>query len=221
MLEGEYLGFIEGYAATTDIDSCGDKLSPEAIEKMAEQIKSSTKLRIAPYNHDMNQPMGYITDVRVDTKGSWKGLHVTIGIYKSRPDLWEKVKSGEIKGLSYKAKILEMEYKKMQDNQCSFTIEVDSKEWHKIYDMLLKMGAKAEPVVAKAIDTLTIITVSISILTLPGAIYGIYDLWKRLGGKNKGQWMTLKTIERHYNFNDNTVEEVIKEIELDSKGKHS
>lgn len=220
-MEEEYLGFIEGYAATTDIDSHGDQLSPEAIEKMAEQIKSNPVLRIAPYNHDMNQPMGYITDVRVDTKGSWKGLHVTMGVYKSRPDLWEKVKSGEIKGFSYKAKILEMEYKKMKDIKCSFDIEVNNQDWNQIYDMLTTMGAKVEPVVSKAIDVPTVITVSVSILALPGAIYGIYNLWNMLRGKNKGQWIKIKTKTRYYNFNDNTVEEVIKEIELDSKGKHS
>ena len=220
-MEEEYLGFIEGYAATTDIDSHGDQLSPEGIEKMAEQIKSNPALRIAPYNHDMNQPMGYITDVRVDTKGSWKGLHVIMGVYKSRPDLWEKVKSGEIKGFSYKAKILEMEYKKMKDIKCSFDIEVNNQDWNQIYDMLTTMGAKVEPVVSKAIDVPTVITVSVSILALPGAIYGIYNLWNTLRGKNKGQWIKIKTKTRYYNFNDNTVEEVIKEIELDSKGKHS
>lgn len=216
-MEEEYLGFIEGYTATTDIDSHGDQLSPEAIEKMAEQIKSNPKLRIAPYNHDMNQPMGYITDVRVDTKGSWKGLHVTIGVYKSRPDLWEKVKSGEIKGLSYKAKILEMEYQKMNDIQCLFDIEVNSQEWNQIYDMLLKMGAKVEPVVSKAIDIPAVITVSISILTLPGAIYGIYNLWNKIRGKNKGQWIRITTKKRHYNFDDNTVDEIVKQIEFDVK----
>ena len=79
------------------------------------------------------------------------------------------------------------------------------------------MSAKAEPVVAKEIDIPTLITVSTSILALPGTIYGIYDLWKRLGGKKKGHWMKVKTIERHYNFNDNTVDEIVKQIELDMK----
>jgi len=216
-MEEEYLGFIEGYVATTDIDSHGDQLSPEAIENMAEQIKNNPKLRIAPYNHDMNQPMGYITDVRVDTKGSWKGLHLTMGVYKSRPDLWEKVKSGEIKGLSYKAKIIEMEYQKMNDIQCSFDIEVTSQEWNQIYEMLMKMGAKVEPVVSKAIDVPTVITVSLSVLTLPGAIYGIYNLWNKIRSNNKGQWIRITTTKRHYNFDNNTVDEIVKQIELDVK----
>jgi HK97 family phage prohead protease len=217
--ENEYIGFIEGYAATTDVDLHGDKLTPEAIENMAEQINNNPKLRIAPYNHDITQPMGYITDFRVDTKGSWKGLHIKVGVYKSRPDLWKKVLSGDIKGFSYGARIREMEYKKMPDTNCSFTIEIINEEWHQICDILSKLGAKVEPDVRKAWDTPIIITVTLSILTLPASIYGLYDLWKRLGGKSKGQWMKIKTIKRKFDFNTNTVEEITNEIELDSKNK--
>ena len=201
------------------MDLHGDKLTPEAIEDMAKQIKNNHKLRITPYNHDQTQPMGYITDVRIDTKGTWKGLWVKMGVFKTRPDLWAKILFGEIKGFSYGVKIIEMEYNKMPDTNCMFTIEVNNKEWHQIHELLIKLDAHVEPDVKKAWDTPTIISVTLSVVTLPATIYALYDLWKRLGGKTKGQWMKIKTTKRKFDFNENTVEEITNEIELESKNK--
>jgi hypothetical protein len=215
--ESEYIGFIEGYAFTTNIDKHGDRLSPEAIENIAQQMLANPSLRTVNYNHDRNQPMGYITDFHIENKGELKVLRVKVGIYKTRPDLWEKIQSGEISGFSYGAKIVKMESEKMPDIKCSFTVELDDGDWHRLDDMLTSMGVKPEINVKKSIDVPTTIMLTISILSLPGVIYGIYDLWKKFYKNKKGLWIKIKTTKRRYNFKDNTIDEIIEEIELESK----
>lgn len=218
-MEEEFIGHIEGYLATTDVDSQGDRLTPEAIEQFAEQLRINPDKRTLFYNHDMTQPMGYLIEFHVETKGSWKGIFAKAGIYKSRPDLWDKMKSGEIKGFSYSAKILDMEYNKMQNNECYFSIEIKSDDWHDIRDMLSQMGAHVEPIVKKAADFPTILNVVTSILALPGIIYGLYTMWGKLSGrdKTKGTWMRIVTTQRKFSFEGSTVEEIVKEIEISSK----
>jgi len=222
-MEKEYFGFIEGYVATTDIDSQGDCLTPEVIEKFAEVLRNDEEKRVTYYQHDTKQPMGYITDFCVDTKGSWKGLRVTVGIYKSRPDLWEKVKSGELKGFSYGGEIVDMEYKKMPNSPCSFSIEVEGGDWHHIRDMLNEMGANTKTVVRKAADYPTIIAVTTGLLALPGTIYGLYEMWKRLSGKGKSERyrIKIKTTHCQYDLEDNKADEVIRELEIESEVKDS
>ncbi len=226
MMEEEFIGYIEGYLATTNVDSQGDRLTPEAIESFANQLRDNPEKRIMFFNHDTTQPIGYITEFHVDTKGQWKGIFAKAGIYKTRPDVWDKIESGELRGFSYGARILKMEYSKMPNHKVSFSVEVKISDWHNIRDMLSQMGAQVDPVVKKGADFPTILYVTTSILALPGTIYGLYSIWQKLSGrdKTKGIQMRIRTVRRKFNFEDNTVEEIITEIEKnlkDSESSHS
>jgi hypothetical protein len=218
MKEKEFIGYIEGYIVTTDIDSHGDRLSPEALEDMAKQIGNDPKLRITHYNHDMTQPMGYITEFSVETRGQWKGIKAVVGIYKTRSDLWQKIQSGEIRGFSYGAEVSEWEDRGIMKKECTFSVEVEPTVWHETSNMLSQMGATITPDVRKAIDVPVVIGVSTSLLALPGTIYGLHVLWQKFRKRNQGnkEYIKIKTTKRIYNFEDNTIEEITQEIETNS-----
>jgi len=219
-MEDEFIGYVEGYLATTNIDSQGDRLTPRAIEKFAEELRENPQKRVVFLSHDTTQPMGYVTEFHVETRRSWKGIFARVGIYRSRSDVWDKIQSGELQGFSYGARVLDMEYSEMPNDGCSFSVEVKISDWHIIKDMLSQMGARVEPIVRKEADFPTILNVVTSMLALPGTVYGLYTLWRKLSGsrKTKGAWMRITTTNRKFSFEENTVEEVVKEIEISSRG---
>jgi HK97 family phage prohead protease len=214
-MDEEFIGYVEGYAATTSVDSQGDQLTPEAIEKFADDLRRNPEKRTIYFQHDTTQPMGYITDFYVDTKGAWKGLRIKVGIYKSRPDVWEMIESGKLTGFSYGAKILKMEeHMRANDNECSFSIEVKDHDWQIIKDILVKMGAKVDVIVQKAADFPTILSVTASTLTIAGLIFQLYTLHKRSKHqKTSGHSIVISTKTKKFNFEDNTVEEITTTIE--------
>lgn len=214
-MDEEFIGYIEGYAATTSVDSQGDQLTPEAIEKFADDLRENLKKRTIYFQHDTTQPMGYITDLYVDTKGAWKGLRIKVGIYKSRPDIWEMIESGKLTGFSYRAKILKMEeHMRTNDKECSFSIAIRDPDWQIIKDTLLMMGAKVDVTVQKAVDFPTILSVTASTLTIAGIIFQLYTLHKRSKHpKTSGHSIVISTKTKRFNFEDNTVEEITTTIE--------
>ncbi len=219
MVDEEYIGYIEGYLATTNLDSQGDKLTPQALESFTEWLKKNPAKRTLHLNHDMTQPIGYVTDFYIETKGDWQGLRARVGIYKTRPDAWEMCQSGKLTGFSYGAKFIYEELGKMSKEECSFTVEIKGLDYHEFMDMLAQMGARVEVYVQKAADFPTILTVACSLLGLPGTIYGIYTMVKKKSAGTSS--IKIKTSRRELNFNDHTVEEITKEIEMtvkDSKG---
>lgn len=222
-MEEKFIGYIEGYLATTNVDSQGDKLSPEGIEQFADTLSKNPQKRTLFLSHDITQPIGYVTEFHIETKGLWKGIFAKVGIYKSRPDVWRMIQSGELKGFSYGAKVLEMKHRKSPNPECSFSVEVRISDWHIIKDTLSQMGAHVEAIVQKAADFPTILNVTMGILALPGTIYGLYTLYQKLSGrdKNRGTWMKISTTKRKFNFEDNTVEEIVTEIEMNSKDSKS
>jgi hypothetical protein len=214
-MDKEFIGYVEGYVATTSVDSQGDQLTPEAIEKFADDLRRDAKKRTIYLQHDTTQPMGYITDFYVETKGAWKGLRIKVGIYKSRLDIWEMIESGKLTGFSYGAKILKMEeYMRTNDDECSFSIEIRDCDWQIIKDTLLKMGAKVDVIVQKAADFPTILGVTASTLTIAGIIFQLYILHKRSKHQKTSEHsIVISTKTRKFNFEDNTVEEISTTIE--------
>lgn len=210
----EFIGYTEGYLTTTDIDAHGDRLTPEAVESFADQLRKDPVKRTLYLQHDTEQPIGYITEFHVETKGEWKGLRAKVGIYATRPDVWEMMQSGKLSGFSFGAKLIEKEVSVMSKKECSFSIEIEGQYWHEFRDMLVQMGAQVEVYVHKAVDYPTIIEVSCSLLSLAGTIYGVYFLARR---KHSEPTIRIARTQRRLNFKDRTVEEIIEEIEVTSK----
>jgi len=115
----EFIGCVEGYLTTTDIDAHGDRLTPEAVESFADQLRKDPKKRTLCLQHDAKQPIGYITEFHVETKGEWKGLRAKVGIYATRPDVWEMMQSGALSGFVYGAKLVDKEAGVMSKEECS------------------------------------------------------------------------------------------------------
>ena len=65
-MEEKFIGYVEGYLTTTDIDLQNDRLTPEAVEDCAKQLKRKPSLRTLYLNHDTTQPIAYIVDFHVD-----------------------------------------------------------------------------------------------------------------------------------------------------------
>ncbi len=212
----EFIGYVEGYLATTGIDSHGDRLTPEALESFAKQLKNKPSLRTLHLNHDTSQPIGYIVDFAVENKGQEKALRAKVGIYKSRPDVWADMQSGKLSGFSFGAKLINKELSEVTENDCTFSVEVEGKEWHDFNDLLESMGARVDVYVQKAVDIPTIITVTCALLSLPGTIYGIFTLAKR---KSSTPTIKISKTQRILTFKDHTVEEIVEEIEASAKSK--
>jgi HK97 family phage prohead protease len=219
-MEDKYIGYIEGYLATTDVDSQGDRLTPGALEHLAEQMKVNPSLRTTYLSHDTTQPIGYVVDFHTETKDDWKGLRAKVGVYKTRPDIWKMVESGKLKGFSFGAKV-KMAEKMVTSKECNFSVEAKVEDYHQIADLLSQSGAEVETIVQKAADFPTLFNVATSILALPGTIYGLYTLWQKIKASvvSANYWVKIKTTKRTLNFDENTIEEIIHEVEVSSKHK--
>lgn len=210
----EFIGCVEGYLITTDIDAHGDRLTPEAVEDFADQLRKNPKKRTLYLKHDTEQPIGYVTEFHVETKGEWKGLRAKVGIYATRPDAWEMMQSGALSGFSYGAKLVEKEVGMMPSRDCSFSIEIEGQYWHDFRDMLVQMGAGVEVHTQKAIDFPTILTVSCSLLGLAGTMYSVYTLAKK---KHSEPTIRIARTQRRLTFKGHTVDEIVEVIELACK----
>ncbi len=215
-MEDEYIGYTEGYIATTGIDNHGDRLTVEALKSMVKQLNEKPSLRILHLQHDMEQPIGYIIDCYIEYKEDWAGIRVKVGYYKSRPDVWEMVQTGKLTGFSFGARVITQEVMNMPNDECGFAIEVLGEEWHQYDDTLKLLGAKVVADVKKAADALTILYITCSLLSLAGTIYGVYALSKKT---KSNPVIKLKRTQRKITFSDHTVEEIVEEIEASAKSK--
>ncbi len=91
---------IRGYAATSDLDRQGDVISPEALERAAENLKVNSTVF---YEHKHDQPpVGKVLDSGVDEGGLW----VEVMISKTRPDIWQLIQEGILSKFSIGGKVL-------------------------------------------------------------------------------------------------------------------
>lgn len=100
--------FIEGYAGSTELDLVGDIITEEAF-KIAENdlVGNSTVL----YNHDPEQPIGKIEEVKATPEGLWiKAL-----ISQTVPDIWQKVKEGVLNKFSIRGRVVDAVKKFIKD----------------------------------------------------------------------------------------------------------
>ena len=214
--EDKFIGYVEGYLCTTDIDSHGDKLTSEVVEDMKKQMDKNPKLRTLYLEHDTNQPIGIILESKIEIKNKWRGLKVKAGIFQGREDVWKRIKNGKLGGFSIGTRVLRFEQtgsiKQRKDGnhfneRYTFSLEVSPQWWVEIKNLLDKEETKSEVYLKKGIDFPTVIWVIASSLTI---IDKLYRYWK--SNKEKGKNINISIVIKNnkFNFNRFSPEEIKK-----------
>lgn len=94
--------FIEGYASTTDIDRSGDVVPSSVWEK---GIQNYLKNPIILSQHDYDDPVGRMTEYRVDSKGLWIKARVS-----AAAEIFSLVKDKVLTAFSVGFRIMDAEY---------------------------------------------------------------------------------------------------------------
>jgi len=95
--------FIEGYASTIDIDRSGDVVPKSVWEK---GIQNYLKNPIILAQHDYDDPIGRMTDYRVDDKGLW----VKARISSAAEEVFGLIKDKILTAFSIGFRIIDAEY---------------------------------------------------------------------------------------------------------------
>ena len=99
-----FVGYVEGYLTTTDVDREGDKLTPQAVEKVKRTLDDNSQKRIFYADHDTERSVGRVLDWKLHRKsGGWVGLWGRVGI--TDIIIWRRIKSGELSGFSLSFKV--------------------------------------------------------------------------------------------------------------------
>jgi HK97 family phage prohead protease len=92
--------FVEGYAATTDLDRQGDIIVMKALEEAAPKLIANGHTVF--FNHDYNRCIGRLDSVSVDEKG----LKVHIYVSEWEEELRKKIEEGIINKFSIGGRVL-------------------------------------------------------------------------------------------------------------------
>jgi len=84
---------VEGFAATSDLDGHGDIITPEALKGAIQSVKDRTTVL---FNHDMDQPIGRVVQVKALDTGLWLKMVLS----KTQPDKWTMVQEGVLNKFS-------------------------------------------------------------------------------------------------------------------------
>jgi hypothetical protein len=76
--ESEDKLYIEGYAATSDLDDQGDIITKEAIKQAENDLLDRSTVLL---NHDTNRPIGKVED----SKAEERGLKIKVLVSKAEP----------------------------------------------------------------------------------------------------------------------------------------
>ena len=76
MVNDQFIGYVEGYVTEADTGPRGYPLTPEAIEKYAEDLANNPQKRSVFLQND-TQPMGYIADFHIETQGESNAVVVS------------------------------------------------------------------------------------------------------------------------------------------------
>jgi HK97 family phage prohead protease len=96
------LWVIEGFAATSDLDSQNDIIAQSALDMGA---KSLSEYNTVLYNHDSDRPIGTV----LEAKSIEGHLFVKVSISKTEPEIWEKVKDGTLSKFSIRGRVTDHE----------------------------------------------------------------------------------------------------------------
>ncbi|MEM4288016.1 MAG: HK97 family phage prohead protease [Candidatus Caldarchaeum sp.] len=96
--EDEFIGFFEGFAATSDIDFEGDRFTEEVIVKNSATLLGKPVLLMHGRDRTVGDAaVGRIVEARYE---SGKGLWIKAGIFKVFENVWRMVKNGILNALS-------------------------------------------------------------------------------------------------------------------------
>jgi HK97 family phage prohead protease/HK97 family phage major capsid protein len=132
---------IEGYASTNDVDRHGDIVPAAVWEKgMANYLKNPVILAY----HDHSEPVGRMTDHRLDEKG----LYVKARISAAAEDVFNLVKDGVLTAFSIGFRIVDAEY-----NSALELFVVKELELHEISVVSVPANQNTLFSLSKAFDT--------------------------------------------------------------------
>lgn len=96
--EGDWI--VEGYAATSDLDSQDEIITEEALKNSANDlIENSTVL----FNHDIDISIGRV----LESTSEQKGLKVKVLISKTVPHIWKQIQEGVLNKFSIRARVID------------------------------------------------------------------------------------------------------------------
>jgi HK97 family phage prohead protease len=132
---------IEGYASTNDVDRHGDIVPASVWEKGIENYLKNPVI-LAYHNHE--EPVGRMTDHRVDEKG----LFVQARISAAAEDVFNLVKDGVLTAFSIGFRIVDAEY-----NSALELFVVKELELHEISVVSVPANQNTLFSLSKAFDT--------------------------------------------------------------------
>lgn len=86
--------FLEGFIATTHLDTTNDRITKEALEKGIDFLQKSGYFTVL-FNHDLNRPIGKIVDLelkKIDEENY--GIYAKVLISATETEIIQKVKEG-------------------------------------------------------------------------------------------------------------------------------
>ena len=92
-----FIGFFEGIAATPEVDLEGDRFSPEALARGAEQLRGRPILLLHGRGVEGEAAVGEVLAAEYE---HGVGLRIKAGIYAGFRRIWELVKNGALRALS-------------------------------------------------------------------------------------------------------------------------
>jgi len=180
----KFCNFIQGFIATTSIDSHGDKLTVKCLTDMETVLKNHPEKRKMTLNHEKGNHIGEIVETKIIDEEGIKKLWVKVGIYKGKEKVLEMIKRGELKGFSWEGIFNEKDFENSK-----IKIEIDGKYHHEIENILENAKIKYSVHLKKSADALTVIGL---LLTGIGNLIGIIGLIIAL--KNKNPTMNINII---------------------------
>jgi glutamate-5-semialdehyde dehydrogenase len=104
----------------------------------------------------------------------------------------------------------------MQKEEFSFSIEVEPIAWHDVSDLLSQLGAKSTINLKQAVDIPVVIDVLANELSLPGIIYGLSELSRKIDKQNRTDryYIKIKIKGQSVCFREMTVEEITAAIQM-------
>jgi len=101
---GRFLGYIEGYASTTDIDRDNEMISESALQKAAQHLLENSSVFFNHAHSDL--PIGVVLASKYV---AGKGLYVKVGISKNHPQIWQAIEEGSLKSFSVAGRFTDWE----------------------------------------------------------------------------------------------------------------
>lgn len=146
---------IEGYGATSDLDTQNHIINQDALNMGAECLK---KYDTVLFNHDMDRPIGKIRHCEAQAGK----LFVKVAISKSEPTIWQKIVDKTLDKFSIRGRVTDSEWKKDALTQREI-LEIKGMELHEVSLVSVPANVNArsishyiEKAMAKEKDELTI-----------------------------------------------------------------